>query len=69
MPSIPRRPGGKWAGALGTLFLDGFGVDAYPLGVAAAGAILRYLKDSHTPDLPHLDRLLALSPGRLSGPG
>jgi DNA mismatch repair protein MutS len=45
--------------ALGTLFLDGFGVDAYPLGVAAAGAILRYLKDSYTPDLPHLDRLLA----------
>jgi DNA mismatch repair protein MutS len=44
--------------ALGTLFLDGFGVDAYPRGVAAAGAILRYLKDSYTPDLPHLDRLL-----------
>ncbi len=34
-------------------------MDAYPLGVSAAGAILRYLKDSHTPDLPHLDRLLA----------
>ena len=33
-------------------------MDAHPLGVAAAGAILRYLKDSHTPDLPHLDRLL-----------
>jgi DNA mismatch repair protein MutS len=46
-------------GALGTLFLDGFGVDTYPLGVAAAGAILGYLKDSYTPDLPHLDRLLA----------
>ena len=54
--------------ALGTLFLDGFGVDAYPLGVAAAGAILRYLKDSHTPELPHLDRLLAYQ-RRLSGPG
>jgi DNA mismatch repair protein MutS len=45
--------------ALGTLFLDGFGVDAFQLGVAAAGAILRYLKDSYTPDPPHLDRLLA----------
>jgi len=46
---------------LGTLFLDGFGLEAHPLGVAAAGAILRYLKDSHTPDLPHLDRLLPYS--------
>ncbi len=43
---------------LGTLFLDGFGLGAYRLGVAAAGAILRYLKDSHTVSLPHLDRLL-----------
>ncbi|HZE21965.1 MAG TPA: DNA mismatch repair protein MutS, partial [Desulfobaccales bacterium] len=55
-PEAARREIGS---ALGTLFLDGFGVEAYPLGVAAAGAILRYLKDSHTPDLPHLDRLLA----------
>jgi DNA mismatch repair protein MutS len=55
-PEAARREVG---GALGTLFLDGFGLEAYPLGVAAAGAILRYLKDSHTPDLPHLDRLLA----------
>jgi DNA mismatch repair protein MutS len=44
--------------ALGTLFLDGFGLEAHQLGVAAAGAILRYLRDSHTPELPHLDRLL-----------
>jgi DNA mismatch repair protein MutS len=29
--------------------------------VAAAGAILRYLHDSQTPDLPHLDRLLPYS--------
>jgi DNA mismatch repair protein MutS len=43
---------------LGTLFLDGFGLEAHPLGVGAAGAILRYLKDSHTVALPHLDRLL-----------
>ncbi len=43
---------------LGTLHLDGFGLASYRLGVGAAGAILRYLKDSHTPQLPHLDRLL-----------
>ncbi len=46
------------ARVLGTLFLDGFGLEGYRLGVAAAGAILRYLKDSHTASLPHLDRLL-----------
>ena len=46
---------------LGTLFLDGFGLEAYRAGVAAAGAILRYLKDSHHPSLPHIDRLLPFS--------
>jgi DNA mismatch repair protein MutS len=46
---------------LGTLFLDGFGLAPYRLGVAAAGAILRYLQDSHNPRLPHLDRLLPYS--------
>ncbi|MDD2902566.1 MAG: DNA mismatch repair protein MutS [Syntrophales bacterium] len=46
---------------LGTLFLDGFGLEAYHSGVAAAGAILRYLKDSHHPSLPHIDRLLPFS--------
>jgi DNA mismatch repair protein MutS len=55
-PEVARREVGH---ALGTLFLDGFGLEASPLGVGAAGAILRYLKDSHTPTLPHLDRLLA----------
>jgi DNA mismatch repair protein MutS len=54
-PEAARREVGH---ALGTLFLDGFGLDTYQLGVCAAGAILRYLKDSYTPDLPHLDRLL-----------
>ncbi len=43
----------------GTLFLDGFGLEAYRSGLAAAGAILRYLQDSHHPSLPHIDRLLA----------
>jgi DNA mismatch repair protein MutS len=54
-PEAARREVGL---ALGTLFLDGFGLDTYQLGVSAAGAILRYLKDSYTPTLPHLDRLL-----------
>jgi DNA mismatch repair protein MutS len=47
--------------ALGTLFLDGFGLDTLHAGVAAAGAILRYLQDSRTFRLPHLDRLLPYS--------
>ena len=46
---------------LGTLFLDGFGLQEQRLGLAAAGAILRYLRDSHTLSLPHLDRLLPYS--------
>ncbi len=54
-PEAARRELGR---ALGTLFLDGFGVEDQALGVAAAGAILRYLHDSQTPELPHLDRLL-----------
>ena len=57
-PEAARRELGR---ALGTLFLDGFGVEDQALGVAAAGAILRYLHDSHTPELPHLDRLLPYS--------
>ena len=54
-PETARRELGR---ALGTLFLDGFGVEDQSLGVGAAGAILRYLGDSHTPELPHLERLI-----------
>ncbi len=57
-PDAARREVGR---APGTLFLDGFGLEAHQLGVSAAGAILRYLRDSHTPALPHLDRLLPYS--------
>ncbi|MBW1990990.1 MAG: DNA mismatch repair protein MutS [Deltaproteobacteria bacterium] len=49
------------AQALGTLFLEGFGVADDHLGVAAAGAVLRYLKDSHNVQLTHLDRLVPYS--------
>lgn len=48
---------------LGTLFLDGFGLEPYPLGVTAAGAIVRYLKDSLHLNLPHLDRIIPYSRG------
>ena len=54
-PETARRELGR---ALGTLFLDGFGVEDQSLGVGAAGAVLRYLGDSHTPELPHLERLI-----------
>ncbi len=54
-PEAARQELGR---ALGTLFLDGFGVEDQALGVAAAGAILSYLHDSQTPELPHLDRLV-----------
>jgi DNA mismatch repair protein MutS len=57
-PAAAHRELGR---VLGTLFLDGFGLQEYRLGVAAAGAILRYLRDSYTQNLPHLDRLLPYS--------
>jgi len=46
---------------LGTLFLDGYGLGENRLGVAAAGAILQYLRESHAANLPHLDHLLPYS--------
>jgi DNA mismatch repair protein MutS len=57
----PDAARGELGRALGALFLDGFGIEAGHLGTPAAGAILRYLKDSHTPNLPHLDRVQAYS--------
>ena len=57
-PRAAKRELGK---ALGTLFLDGFGVREGHLGVAAAGAILHYLRDSHNVQLAHLDRVIPYS--------
>jgi DNA mismatch repair protein MutS len=54
-PEAARRELGR---TLGTLFLDGFGLEPYSWGVATAGAIIRYLQESHTPHLPHLDKVL-----------
>jgi DNA mismatch repair protein MutS len=39
---------------LGTLDLKGFGVDDLPLGIAAAGALLQYVRDTQKAALPHI---------------
>ena len=38
----------------GTRDLSGFGCDAFPRGVAAAGALLQYVSDTQKASLPHL---------------
>jgi len=43
---------------LGTLFLDGFGLADYRLGLQAAGAILAYLEENRTGAPGHLAKLL-----------
>jgi DNA mismatch repair protein MutS len=39
---------------LGTLDLKGFGVDELPLAIAAAGALLQYVRDTQKTSLPHI---------------
>ena len=46
---------------LGTLFLDGFGLEGYVLGLQAAGAILAYLEENRTGSPRHLTRLIPYS--------
>ncbi len=46
---------------LGTLFLDGFGLTDYALGLQAAGAILSYLEQNRTGPPRHLTRLIPYS--------
>jgi len=41
----------------GTRDLSGFGVDAAPLGIAAAGALLGYVEETQKTSLPHLTGL------------
>ncbi|MFH2056419.1 MAG: DNA mismatch repair protein MutS, partial [bacterium] len=41
----------------GTSTLEGFGIRSCRLGLAAAGAILRYLRENHREQLLHIDRL------------
>jgi len=42
---------------LGTLDLKGFGADELPLGLAAAGALLQYVRDTQKSALPHIRAL------------
>jgi DNA mismatch repair protein MutS len=42
---------------LGTLDLKGFGVDALPLAIRAAGALLQYVRDTQKTALPHIRAL------------
>ncbi len=42
---------------LGTLDLRGFGVDELPLAIAAAGALLQYVRDTQKAALPHIRAL------------
>jgi DNA mismatch repair protein MutS len=42
---------------LGTMDLRGFGVDAMPLAISAAGALLQYVKETQRTALPHLRAL------------
>ncbi len=42
---------------LGTLDLRGFGVDELPLAIAAAGALLQYVRDTQRTALPHVRSL------------
>ncbi len=42
---------------LGTLDLRGFGADDLPLGIAAAGALLQYVRETQKTALPHITSL------------
>ena len=42
---------------LGTLDLKGFGVDELPLAIAAAGALLQYVRDTQKSAVPHIRAL------------
>lgn len=46
-------------GQFGTRDLGGFGCDAFPLGIAAAGALLQYVTDTQKSALPHLQSIRA----------
>ena len=48
---------------LGTLDLRGFGADELPLAIAAAGALLQYVRDTQRTALPHIRALHVEEPG------
>ena len=45
----------------GTLSLSGFGVEDKPLGIAAAGCLFQYVKDSQRTALPHIRAIIGES--------
>ncbi|GAB4407083.1 MAG: DNA mismatch repair protein MutS [Microscillaceae bacterium] len=47
-----------------TTTLKGFGVEEYPLGIAAAGSILHYLSENRQTNLAHLNSLARLDESR-----
>jgi len=68
LPSVARTPTDDWVFAfdyaqrlltehLGVMSLDGFGCQGRKLAVAAAGAVLHYLKETQKSPLSHIDRL------------
>lgn len=68
LPPRLRRPRPPWqfedetatralSEQLGTRSLEGFGVEGLPLGIAAAGALLQYVRDTQRTALPHLQSL------------
>jgi DNA mismatch repair protein MutS len=70
-PAVPLSPAPDWTFGreaaesaltehLGTSSLSGFGLDPFPEGVRAAGALLAYLRDTQKSSLRHIDRLSLL---------
>jgi DNA mismatch repair protein MutS len=53
----PRRAEAYLASHFQVASLDGFGLAEAPLGARAAGAALRYLKDTQKTEAPHVDRI------------
>ena len=51
----------------GTTSLKGFGVDGYPLGVAAAGAIIHYIYQNSPGPKPHISALRAIQDEKYMG--
>ncbi len=51
----------------GTTSLKGFGVDGYPLGVAAAGAIIHYIYQNSPGPKPHISALRAVQDEKYMG--
>ncbi|MCI0569317.1 MAG: DNA mismatch repair protein MutS [Myxococcaceae bacterium] len=59
----PTRAGAFLRNHLGVASLDGFGLSEVPRSVGAAGAALRYLRDTQRTDARHVDRISLQRPG------